>query len=155
MGKIKGRGDSRKRWLAKYGSLYVEFKPPGYWRPDCCAYCGNLYQAYDHVPPLSWVAALGPSYFDKNGLLIVKVRSCNECNSLLSNKKLFSLRERTVYLIGRYEERYKKYRTGTAWQDEEVNELTGNLKKAINNFADMQRAIDRRIQILEENAAVR
>jgi hypothetical protein len=101
------------------------------------------------------MAALGYSYFDNAGLLVVKVPSCIECNSLLSNRKLFTIKERTVFLIGRYEVLYKAFRTGIAWQDAEVRTFTGRLKNSIAEFAEWQRGIDRRISILEENAALR
>ena len=109
----------------------------------------------DHIPPIRWLAALGSAYFLERGLLIVKVPSCKECNQELGGNKLFSIRERTRYLIGRYCKKYGKYLKGTPWEDWELNELSGRLAEYINTHATLERAIDRRLAILEENLRVR
>ena len=140
---------SRKRMLARYGSYYAPFKPPGYWSVNCCCYCGNVAESKDHIPPLVWIDALGPSWFDERGLLVVWVPSCLECNNYLGSRKLFTIRERTIYLIGKYEEKYKSFRRNTAWEDDDLKGLTGRLKIEMANFKVIQDGIDRRISILE------
>ena len=112
-------------------------------------------QSKDHIPPLSWIYALGSDYFFRAGLLVVWVPSCKECNVALGHKKLFTIRERTLYLVGYYTKRYEPFLHGEAWNDQEIDELKGNLKKDISHYADLQRVVDRRLAILEENAQMR
>ena len=145
----------RKRMVAACGSSYVPFKPPGYWAAGCCAYCGNLAQTKDHIPPITWLYALGTRYFDDRGLLVVWVPACKQCNSLIGDKKLFTIHERTVYLWRKYVELYKNIVINPAWDDYEINTLRGRLKDEIGNFANCQRAADRRLAILEENIGMR
>src|SRR3990167_11279199 len=151
----KSRSTTRKIALAKYGHLYLPFKPPGIWYESACVYCGNRAQERDHIPPLSWLYCLGSDYFLERGLLICWVPSCKECNKELSDNKLFSIKERTLHLLGRYVLKYDPFLKGTAWNDEQLEELTGGLKRDVSRFADYQKAIDRRIGILEENIVLR
>lgn len=141
--------------MAKYGHLYLPFKPPGHFRDASCVYCGNLAQARDHVPALTWLAALGRSYFEERGLLVIWVPSCNECNTILCDERLFTIRERTLFLLRKYLKRYDKFMGGEIWNEYEISELGGRLQQAIGDFALCQQFIDRRIAILEENARLR
>ena len=133
----------------------MPFKPPGHWRENACVYCGNQADSKDHIPPLAWIEALGPSHFDKLGLLIVWVPSCKECNIALRDNKLFTIRERTGWLIDHYTRKYDKYAHVPVWTQEQLNELRGKLKAAVAHFASYQLGIDRRLNILEENYCVR
>ena len=88
-------------------------------------------------------------------MLIVWVPACAECNRELGSKRLFSIKERTLYLIGRYAKKYERFLKGTMWEDFEIDELTGTMKHHVQDFSTMERAIDRRLAILEENLKVR
>ena len=140
----------------RYGQLYARFC----WRRgddgdllqiQPCIYCGTAASDRDHVPPLLWVYCLGTEYFTRKGIELLLVPSCRECNSELSSKKLFTLRERTLHLLGRYTKKYEKFLKGEKWEKEEIDEFGRGLKPKIESFAVVQLAIDRRVQILEEN----
>ena len=155
LGHSKTSSATRYKRMARYSSLYLPFKPVGYWREKACCYCGNMASTKDHIPPVVWLEALGPSYFDSRGLLVVWVPSCRECNVALGSNKLFSIRERTGYLIDYYIKKYGKLATVAKWTQEELDELRGRLKQATTIFAEHQLGIDRRLAILEENYSLR
>ena len=145
----------RARWLSIYGALYVRF---GFRRDDlgdlarlqACAYCGNMAQSEDHIPPLKWMYALGSDHFRKRKILCILVPACRECNSSLSDRKIFNLKDRCAYLLGRYSRKYRRFLRGQKWRQEELDELGRNLRDYVTNFATCQLGIDRRVQILEE-----
>lgn len=112
-------------------------------------------QSKDHIPPISWLYCLGAQFFDGGPLPPVWVPACLECNSALGSKKLFTIRERTLYLVGYYTKRYERLLRGESWQDWEIEELSGNLKRDMISWSELQRVIDRRIGILEENLSLR
>lgn len=155
MGKNSAHSANRKKINARYGHLYLPFKPAGHWRDAACAYCGNIAEQRDHIPPLVWMAALGMNYFVSKGLMVCWIPSCAECNRELSDRKLFSIRERTLYLIGRYCKKYAKQLKGTLWEDWQLEEFEGRLRQHIEVQATVERAIDRRLAILEENVRLR
>lgn len=146
---------SRKQNIARYGQIYAPFKPPGHWRDSSCVYCGNIANERDHIPPLSWIAALGQEYFESRRLMTVWVPACKECNASLGSKKLFTIKERTVFLLGYYLKKYEKLMRAEVWEDYEIDRLNGRLKQTIERFSILQIALDRRIAILEENVQVR
>lgn len=148
----RARAEAKKR----IGHLYSRF---GYRRDDegsiCaeqqCTYCGLRAETQDHVPPLVWVHSLGSEFFNNAKTLLLIVPACLECNITLSNYRLFTIKERTRYLLGRYTKKYKRFLRGTAWTEEELDELGYSLKTKIEAIAICQLGIDRRIQIIEEN----
>src|SRR3990167_1758112 len=155
MGHPDGVSRTRLQRLARYGHFYLPFKPRGHWRESSCVYCGNLSETVDHIPPLAWIDALGPSYFKDLGLLIVKVPACRECNLALANRKLLTITERTAYLKDYYSKKYRRVSDVKLWTKEQIDELRGRLKQAVEKFAVYQLGTDRRIQILEENLVMR
>lgn len=98
---------------------------------------------------------LGPSYFDSRRLLVVWVPCCLECNSALSDQKLFTIKERTFYLLRYYEDKFEKLREFPHWQDHEIGELRGRLKQFIEDSEEYRTAAGRRLSILAENCDVR
>ena len=146
---------TRARRLARFGRCYMPFKPPGHWRESSCVYCGNKADTKDHIPPLAWMECLGPDWFEDKRMLIIWVPSCKECNTALRDNKLFTIRERTGWLIDHYMRKYDKLATVPVWTKEQISELRGRLKQSIEQFAFYQVGIDRRLQILEENYALR
>lgn len=149
------RAKDRQRLSSKFGALYFPFKPPGHWRDSSCVYCGDIAEARDHIPPMVWLDVLGTDYFHSSQSLIVWVPSCWECNAALGDRRLFTIRERTLWLLGHYCRKYQRLLRSEAWSIDELAELTGRLKQAIEGYASRQLGIDRRISILEENLQVR
>lgn len=139
----------------RYGHLYRRFTPPGHWRESACVYCGTYSEGQDHIPPLVWMEALGVSYFKENGLLIVLVDCCKECNGALSGRRLLSLQERTQFLLEYYENKYSDVLSNPVWTQGQIDELDGRLRQYIEGFSDYQRGINRKIDILKENCDLR
>ena len=153
MGKYKA--NSHSKLLARYGRLYFPFKPPGFWQDSSCCYCGNPAQSRDHIPPLAWMYCLGPGYFERERLLVVWVPCCLECNSALGDQKLFTIKERTFYLLRYYEHKFEKLHEFPRWHDHEIGELHGRLKQFIENSETYRAGAGRRLSILAENCDVR
>ncbi len=150
----KGRAE-RKRLAVKYSACYLPFKPPGHWRNGSCCYCANPANNRDHIPPLVWVQAMGLSWFEDRRIPLVWVPACAECNHLLGAERLFTIAERTSWLLKRYAERYRELLASPRWNQGEINELTGRTKRAIQDWATVRAGLGRRLAILGENEAVR
>lgn len=133
----------------------MPFKPPGHWKLDSCCYCGAPSEHKDHVPPLEWMEALGVDWFHSKGITPVWVPACAECNLLLSATKIFTVAERTHYLLDKYRCRYAKLMKSPKWLKAELEELTGRTKDAITEWQQFRTGLTRRLAILGENKAVR
>lgn len=96
--------NTRKAILKVYNKLY---KVSNLLDESRCFYCGRCASTIDHVPPISVVDTLGI----KNlvGVQLLLIPACAECNSLLSNKPLKSVKLRAQYLVGKYAEMYADY----------------------------------------------
>jgi hypothetical protein len=89
-----------------------------------CFYCGFYGNSKDHVPPVSY-----PDEFEEESRFLV--RSCLLCNSLLANKMALTFLSRCDYLVIRYEKRFKKCLEMPEWSFEEINQLSGRLKRTV------------------------
>lgn len=139
----------RRNLEKRYGQLYVRmFFREG--EAQVCVYCGNVAETQDHVPPLDWVYCLGTSYFGSAGIRLLLVPACGECNVELGPRKLFTIKDRTRWLIGRYEKKYERFTKGLIWDMEDVDELGRGLKRYVEGHRTCQIGIERRIKILEE-----
>jgi hypothetical protein len=111
-----------------------------YVRP--CCYCGENATVLDHVIPVSWA-----SNRTRKGTNVNKkscVGCCSECNSLLSNFYLHSIRERAEYLSDRIAIRYRKLLSMPAWSEEEQDDMGAGMSTYIKRTAvEKQIAIER------------
>ena len=146
---------ARTKLFSRFGHLYLPFKPPGFWQASACVYCGNRAQSRDHIPPLVWLYCLGPSYFERDGLLIVWVPACLQCNVALTDRRLFTIAERTAFLLQFYTDRYAAILQTPVWDDAQLGELRGQLKERIGTSEEFRKGITRRLAILAENNKVR
>lgn len=145
----------RSKRQQRYNCVYFPFKPPGHWRDNSCCYCGNQAESRDHIPPLVWIEALGLSWFEERNLATVWVPSCIECNNLLRDERLFTIGERTSWLLRQYEKRYQGILQAPKWTEVEINELRGRLRKSIREWSTAKLGIGRRLIILSENEILR
>lgn len=90
-----------------------------------CVYCGELADTVDHVPPVQISNNLD---LEMTHML---VPACRECNSTLTDKFLLHLDERAEHLLHRYKKKYKKHDSVVAWDEEEIEELSGSLQTYI------------------------
>jgi 5-methylcytosine-specific restriction endonuclease McrA len=93
---------------------------------DACFYCGLPDTEEDHIIPLS---ALGRLPLQLHRELVVP--SCTECNRILGDFFTLSLIERKEELRRRLRKRYKTLLRHPDWDQEDLDELSGSLKKHV------------------------
>lgn len=86
-----------------------------------CCYCGVPASDFDHVVPWSWNHT--GKRKTKNRNKETCVGACSECNSLLSNYFLHSIKDRADYLSDRLALRYKDLLKMPVWSEEELDEM--------------------------------
>lgn len=91
---------------------------------------------------------MGPEWFYKEGIELVLVRACGQCNSWLGDAKLFSLRERAQRVGEKLTDLQDSLKT-PAWSDEELDELGPGLRGRIETYEIINRGLDRRIEWAE------
>jgi hypothetical protein len=123
-------------------------------RGDKCYYCGDLADTVDHCPPLDIAYSRGVDDLSANGVALVKVRCCRECNSILGNRSLLTTESRTDYLYQKIVKRYGQYLRTGEWDWEDLAELGPNLRSAIVNSENIRLWAERRLQFMEETFAL-
>ena len=93
-----------------------------------CVYCDFSRQCLDHVPPISVVRKIGLKKIREESLNLFLLPSCNACNLALSSRPLGTYGERLSFLYSYYS---KKIESKTLWGEDEIEELSGNLKMMI------------------------
>lgn len=108
-----------------------------------CFYCGGHGESVDHIPPVSYL-----ENFPEKRIL---VRCCLLCNQLLGNKAYLSLLSRCDYLLIRYQKRFKRLLSYPDWEDWELEELTGKLKRDIVLGLKKKKYIENKILFIRNN----
>lgn len=127
----------------------------GYLNQDRCVYCGNFPSDLDHVPPISWAYSLGHKHMvNEYNAPFIKVPSCGECNRILSDRNLFTLKERKQYIAATLRENYRKLRESPTWTIEDMAETEGRLREYITNMANYRLHIERRIDWAESDISI-
>lgn len=123
----KGRRLNRKRMLSVYGGLYT-FETFG--DRLRCAYCGDVRECVDHVPPLYIVDKHGTDELRSMGVELITVPCCNPCNQELGARPLATYEERLNFLYLRLLDKVENKHG--IWSEQEINEeLTGNLRRMV------------------------
>lgn len=94
--------------------------------PHTCTYCGEYADTIDHCIPYS---VLRNETRKKNKLLGFCCPACKECNCLLGNKVFTTFQERVLFVNRTLKKKYGAHRV--VWDKEELEEISGNLKKYI------------------------
>lgn len=108
-----------------------------------CFYCGQYGESKDHCPPVSYVEVL-PDYKK------IMVRCCLVCNLLLGARPYFTLLSRCEYLLQRYPSRFKRALAIPNWSQDDIDELTGALKRSLINGLKKKKFIEIKIISLKE-----
>lgn len=116
-----------------------------------CVYCGELADTVEHCPPVSIV---GPEIEERYKDLLLLVPACNECNAALGNRYLLTLEDRAEWLVSYYKRKYKKFNRAVAWDDDELEELTGGLKDYVGGCQTEYERIRTRLEALRHRIAV-
>lgn len=111
-----------------------------------CFYCGVPANSEDHVLPLVALDSLlcaetVPVASD----LMTIVPSCLECNSLAGDKVFNSRAEKKRYIQRRLQNRYADVLRRPTWEDEEIAEMEGDLRRTIELSEQERRLVQNRI----------
>ena len=111
-----------------------------------CIYCGDIAETKDHVIPYSFIGKVDRKknrspYTNSIG---ETVDSCLECNMLLSNKMLITVKDRTKYLFEKVKRRYRTLIVSKDWNQDELDELGYGLKTSVlERIAQKDRIVQR------------
>lgn len=123
---MRKRNKAREAAIKAYGHLY-NFEDYG--DRLTCAYCGEIREHIDHIPPISLIRGDEIDDLRKRGVEFITVPSCALCNIALSNRPLWTFEERLLFL---YDRVLTKADGAVFWSDEEIDEsLTGQLKREV------------------------
>lgn len=103
-----------------------------------CYYCGQYADTVDHVPAVNMIK------FYTNYYKIL-VKTCRECNFCLSDRMLPTLISRLEFLDKKYRKRYLKLLKQPEWNEEELGELKGSLKKYVEEEVKNKFRIEKRL----------
>lgn len=131
----------RQRLLSVYGPSYGLHYHDSVQR-GTCFYCGDFADTRDHSPPLAWVDSRKLTAWAEDGIPLVLVPSCCDCNSLLGSKPLFTVYERACAVSDTLEKRYEK--AAALWTDDEIAEMGESFQRTLKaRKADLTFLIDR------------
>ena len=145
---------SRKFAMETFNHLY-EFQDFG--DRMACAYCGDVRESVDHIPPVSLVLKIGTKELRKRGVDLIRVPCCSACNSRLSDRKLGTYTERLAFL---YDDLAKRLERKVLWSEDDINEeLTGELKRIVSaratnlrhEYLNRFRGMERRLLSLQDS----
>jgi hypothetical protein len=108
-----------------------------------CIYCGECWDVYDHVPPVSaWCT---------NSSWAFKYPACNECNSILGSVPIKDIRVRRYIILKKLYSKYKKLIKLPEWERLEIEDLRGFIKNYVEKSCVKQKFILKKIDFLCEN----
>lgn len=110
-----------------------------------CFYCGSYAEGADHVPPVSWTNL----YPECEKIL---VRCCVQCNGLLGANNLPTLADRANFLAQKLRRKLVKNTNIPDWSDDEIDDLSGALKRRIIQAMKKKKDSIRRISHIDELA---
>jgi hypothetical protein len=116
----------------------------GEYQVSACEYCGMPADTVDHIPPRSVRQFICDSGLQGRFPFKI-VSSCRECNTLLIDRDLWTLRERIEFIKKELRRRYRKHLSVADWTDNEISELGFNLQKAVQHGMVMSELIKYRI----------
>lgn len=105
-----------------------------------CIYCGSPAKTVDHIPPISLRWGMMEGKYK-----VMQVDACKECNSILHNRPLMTLRTRKNFIRRRLAQLYKKY-LDMNWSQEELNAMNGSLRLYVEESIEVARVARKRIE---------
>lgn len=137
---------SRKQNKNLVGSLYRRVYG---FDMDRCAYCNDLRQNLDHVPPLSVAVNLDLEEAKKDKIKLLLYPCCNYCNQILGSRKLYTYEERLMFL---YNHTIRKIKTeNKLWSLDEIKEHGPNLKQMVVADRNKQIELAKRLEKYEQS----
>jgi len=77
------------------------------------------------------------------------VPACSECNRRLGSRLLVTVPDRARYLLGRNTVKWKKLLNSPDWDEDEIEQLGGNLRRRIRAIMAAKRFAVQRLSHLE------
>ncbi len=136
---------NRKQKMGRYHKFYMRF-----WVNEKCYYCGDKAGNIDHVPPIDYVYSYGRDAVESNGITLLLVSCCTNCNELLGSKALLTLDTRVVYLYGRIQKKYSSVLESRHWEQDELDQLGRTLRGYVGAHQDAHTWLERRLCYMEE-----
>ena len=96
---------------------------------DPCVYCGVVSDTMDHVPPLVYVQKCRDILEEISHAN--KYPACSECNSALGSQLLMTLGDRRAYIADLLERKYKKLLRIPLWAEDELEEVSAEMRRDI------------------------
>lgn len=112
---------------------------------DPCAYCGEMSESMDHIPPLSSCLSLADDYIPHDPSHFVKVPSCTECNSHLGASLHLTITERRKSVREFLKRKYAKLLRMPLWDEDELAELSPEFAKHIRACSQQSERAKRRV----------
>ena len=109
-----------------------------------CTYCGEPADTIDHTIPYSIFHDEEISGHRKNFSVGFMTYCCRECNNLLGNRMFYTFQERCKYVNTRLRNKYKKF-MGVVWDEEDLSQLSGNLREEIERSNRLNRRLRERV----------
>ncbi len=110
-----------------------------------CYYCGELPQSVDHCPAIAEVDRKGIEYFKKERIPLILISACYECNQILSDHSIHTLSARKLFIKKALLKKYKKILAMPTWEEEELRELSDELRYHVEIGLKAKSAISLRI----------
>ncbi len=127
--------------------LYIEVIPKD---GVSCVYCCSAFATdKEHVTPISWIERA--KELQSMGLDVKVpeekiVMSCNECNMIASARIFDTFLEKRSYIRYKLAKKYKKWIDREEWEDYELEELGGELRRRTVLYNEVLKAVKRRLK---------
>lgn len=107
---------------------------------DDCVYCGLPAEGWDHVPPISWAAAV-----ERERAPFLKIPACGECNSILVDRPIFEIGARCWEAKKGLRKKYRKVLEIPEWDAAELAEMRPSLARDIRAHLALARIVRGRL----------
>jgi len=115
-----------------------------------CVYCRSIAECRDHVIPVVYMY-LTRNYDPSKSWV---VPCCNHCNQLAGGSVAFSIPEKAKLIIKKMYKKYGKILRYPSWTQDELNELSYNLRNAVWGGIVAKKTLLEKIKNLEKTASL-
>jgi hypothetical protein len=99
---------------------------------------------------VSLVEVYNKKFWKQNKIPFVLVPSCIDCNTMLNNKHIFTLQERTEFIENKLLRKYEK--EYTLWNEDEINQMGYSFQIMIRAKKEYLSIILERVRFAQERA---
>jgi len=116
-----------------------------------CAYCGGYATDEEHVTPRAWIeraqelADMGINIKVPEEKIVM---ACRECNLIASARIFETFTEKKNYIRWKLSLKYKKYIDSPQWDDDELEELRGEMRRKTTIYNEALKAVQARLRFI-------